>query len=366
MQIVKGKVSAPIKAVCYGPEGIGKTTFASQWPAPLFVDCEGGTLRLAVDRVDPGSFSAVEQVVTKLASGGDYKTLVFDTADWLEKMMIDHVCAKANQASIEGFGYGKGYTHLAECWRVFLDKVARMQQSTGMHVVFLAHAAMRKQELPDEAGAFDRWELKLLKQSPGVLKEWADLVLLLNYKTMVVDHDGKKKAEGGRRVMYATHHACWDAKNRFGLPDEMPMEFKAIAGIFDTTAPKAPPPPVKPADDVPSDLKPAATVAAPANPTASSAVAPTPTEVAPVAPPTATTAQVPDDPDKAPLLVQLSELMKASNITKEDLGAELARKGVVPANMSPREYNTATLKRIVGNWAAVSHNINLQKQKKAA
>lgn len=347
MNIVKGKVSAPVKGVAYGPEGIGKSTFASQWPAPLFLDCEGGTMRLSVDRVQPTSFSAVEQVMAELtANPGGYKTLVIDTADWLEKQMIDHVCNAANQKSIEGFGYGKGYTHLAEAWRSFLDKISRMQAATGMHVLFLAHAAMRKQELPDEQGAFDRWELKLLKQSPGVLKEWADLVLLLNYKTLVVETDGKHKAQGGKRVMYATHHVCWDAKNRFALPDEMPLEFKAIAGIFEPVAPKVPPPPVKPVDDVPDDLKPAVTVAAP-SPAATTPAAQLTTAAA--------------DPDKAPVLVQLSDLMRNSGITREELGAELARKGVVPADMSPRDYNLATLKRVVAGWSAITHNINIRK-----
>jgi len=42
----------------------------------------------------------------------------------------------------------------------------------------------------------------------------------------------KKKATGGQRVMYTTHHPAWDAKNRHGLPDELPMDYAAIAHIF--------------------------------------------------------------------------------------------------------------------------------------
>ena len=153
MDIVKGKINAPVRAVAYGPEGIGKTTLAAAWPAPLFVDAEAGTLRLAVDRVQPKSWAAVEQAVVDLTKGSEYKTLVFDTADWLEKMLVESVCAKQNKTSIEDFGYGKGFTHLGEAWKKFLDQVNRMQDATGMHVLFLAHAAMRKFEQPDEAGA---------------------------------------------------------------------------------------------------------------------------------------------------------------------------------------------------------------------
>jgi GTPase SAR1 family protein len=342
MNVTKGKIKAPVRAVIYGPEGIGKTTFASQWPAPLFVDLEAGTLRLAVDRVQPSSFAAVEQIVADLTKdAGGYKTLVFDTADWLEKRLVDHVCAAANQPSIEAFGYGKGYMHLAEAWKRFLDAVSRMQEATGMHVVFLAHAAMRKFEQPDEAGAYDRWELKLLKQSPAVLKEWADMVLFLNYRTLVIDVDGKKKAQGGQRVMYANHHSCWDAKNRFGLADEMPMEFAKLAPVF---------------AEVP------ATVTAP---TTTIAKPPEKTEAEKDLAPTTKPATV-EDPEKAGLLRQLSDLMTASKVSKEELCGEMARKGVCPVDMSPREYNVATLRRITGNWAAVCHNINLHKEQKAA
>ena len=49
----------------------------------------------------------------------------------------------------------------------------------------------------------------------------------------------KKKAQGGKRVMYTTHHPAWDAKNRHGLPDELPMEYAAIAHIFESSKPKA-------------------------------------------------------------------------------------------------------------------------------
>ena len=105
-----------------------------------------------------------------------------------------------------------------------------------MNILLLAHATMRKFEQPDELGAYDRYELKLEKKSAALLKEWPELLLFANYKTLVVEVDGKAKAQGGKRVMFTTHHNCWDAKNRFGLKDELPFEFSAIAHLFDQTA----------------------------------------------------------------------------------------------------------------------------------
>ena len=106
----------------------------------------------------------------------------------------------------------------------------------GVHVVLTAHAQMRKFEQPDEMGAYDRYEMKLGKKTGSqispLVKEWADMVLFANYKTLTVQTDDKGqkfKAQGGKRVMYTSHHPCWDAKNRFGLADELPFEYAQIA-----------------------------------------------------------------------------------------------------------------------------------------
>lgn len=42
-QITRGLIVKPQKVVVYGPEGIGKTTFAADFPDPLFIDTEGST-----------------------------------------------------------------------------------------------------------------------------------------------------------------------------------------------------------------------------------------------------------------------------------------------------------------------------------
>ena len=68
----------------------------------------------------------------------------------------------------------------------------------------------------------------------SLVKEWADMILFINYKTLLVsDANGKKRGQGAERKMYATHQAAWDAKNRFGLPDEMNLDYSLIKHIFD-------------------------------------------------------------------------------------------------------------------------------------
>ena len=239
LNITSGRIARPQKIVIFGPEGIGKTSLAAQCPDPVFIDTEGGTAHLDVRRLPkPQTWEELIALIKEVAANpGVCKTLVIDTADWAEAMCTESVCKKYNQPGIESFGYGKGYTYLSEEFSRLLAACDEVILS-GKNVVITAHAKMRKQELPDEQGAFDRWELKLSKQTAPLLKEWPDALLFLNFKTLVVATDSNThKAQGGKRVMFTSHHPCWDAKNRHGLPEELDLSYASIAPIFGETKP---------------------------------------------------------------------------------------------------------------------------------
>lgn len=249
MEIITGKIQSAKKVVCYGPEGIGKSTFAAQFPDPLFIDTEGSTNDMDVKRLQrPSSWTMLmEQVGYVKKTPGLCKTLVLDTADWAEMLCMNEVCAKAQKKGIEDFGYGKGYVYLSEEFGRLLNLLEEIVRS-GIHVVLNAHAMIRKFDQPDEMGSYDRWELKLQKKTAPLVKEWADMLLFANYKVYVVNVDGqgaekgKNKASGGKRVMYTSHMPSWDAKNRQGLPPELPFEYAQIAHIIEgvKTAPVQP------------------------------------------------------------------------------------------------------------------------------
>lgn len=236
MKIISGKIPTAKKVVIYGPEGIGKSTFASKFPRPVFIDTESSTNSMDVKRFEkPTKWEDIIEAVQDVINDPTIcKTLVIDTADWAEMYCAAWVCRKGNVTGIEDFGYGKGYTYLQEEFKKLLDKLENVI-AKDINVVFTAHAKMRKFEQPDEMGAYDRWEMKLSKQVAPMLKEWADMVLFANYKTFVITDDKtkSKKAQGGKRVMYTTHHVCWDAKNREGLPDSMPFEYEGIKDIIE-------------------------------------------------------------------------------------------------------------------------------------
>lgn len=252
MEITRGKISCAKKVVIYGPEGIGKSTFANQFPDPVFIDTEGSTNSMDVARLPkPTSWQMLLDEIQYVKSHPDVcKTLVIDTIDWAESMCIQSICDKHQKSGIEDFGYGNGYVYTKEEIGRFLNRLSELIE-VGVNVVLTAHAQIRKFEQPDELGAYDRWELKLGKktasQTSPLIKEWADMLLFANYKTfsIAVDDKGqKRKAQGGERVMYTSHHACWDAKNRYELPEQVPFSFSSIAHVIEsksTEQPKAEP-----------------------------------------------------------------------------------------------------------------------------
>ena len=236
MEITRGIIKSAQKVVVYGPEGVGKSLFASMFPNPVFSDTEGSTKNIDVNRLpDPTSWALLMQEAKYIRQNPNKcDTYVIDTADWAERLCSEYICTNAKVAGIEDFGWGKGYTYLEEEFGRLLDILTDIVKK-DVNVVLTAHAWMRKIEQPEENGGYDHWELKCEKKVSALIKEWADMILFANYKTLVVNVDGqgaqkgKNKAQGGKRVMYTTHTPWWDAKNRHDLPDELPFEFASIA-----------------------------------------------------------------------------------------------------------------------------------------
>ena len=336
LQIITGKLPGAMKTVIYGPEGIGKSTLAACFPKPLFIDTEGSTRFMDVARLPrPSSWTMLmEQVRQVRSSPGCCATLVIDTADWAEQLCAAGICAEKQLRGIEDMGYGKGYVYLAEAFGRLLEMLSGLAEN-GVHVVLTAHAVMRKFEQPDEMGAYDRWELKLQKKTAPLVKEWADLLLFANYKTLSVatDEKGKKyKAQGGRRVMYTTHHPCWDAKNRLGLPEELPLEYAPLSPWF--TAPAEQP------------------VAAPA-PVSSPVAAPAPEPKAEQLPLTAPAASA-KLPRQKGVLEALQDLMSQSGVVETEIRAAVAAKGYFPENTPIENYPEDFVRGVlIGAWPQV-------------
>lgn len=359
MQIVKGKQLKPVKGLIYGPEGVGKSSLAAQFPAPLFIDVEGGTSRLEVARTPrPTSFAHFKQMVGDIVRDQmGYQTLVIDTADWLEKLAVKQVCAQNGFSGMGGNNdYGKSYNELAGMWSDLLTQLEADLIETGkMHVVFLAHSTTKKFELPEEEGQFDRYQLDLEKKVAPLLKAWSDMILFVNYRTIVVVDEKAKtaKGQGGtRRMMFAEHTAAFDAKNRDGLPREMDLGFAPIKHCFVGLSAKVPNAPTAVA--TPADA-PIAAPNPPINP------------VAMATPETGCSVGIPPMPEHAPVTgpvlqpqhVALQQLLAGAGVTYEQLNAVLAARGKYPDNTPLGNIDTQFIEGYINpHWAKILEVIN--------
>lgn len=220
MKIESGKMKTAQRCVIYGPEGVGKSYLASKFPSPLFLDCEGGTKQLDVDRINITSINEVNEACAEVQRS-DYKTLVIDTADWCESVMIRAMLRRDGMKSIEEYGYGKGYTEAQAEFQKLLSRLDTVINA-GIHVLVLAHSQVCKFERPGEANSYDRYQLKLTRRSVPLLKEWADMVLFYDWEIRIAKDGQANKARGvgGKdRILHTEHCAAYDAKNRHQLPE---------------------------------------------------------------------------------------------------------------------------------------------------
>lgn len=358
-EVERGARMTALKVVIYGPEGIGKSSLASQFPNPIFIDTEDSTLHMDVNRLKrPSSFTELLKMIDWVKQNRAYSTLIIDTADWAQQLAEKHVLTENSWSSIESPGYGEGYVKVREEYGKMLDKLTDVVDA-GINVVLTAHAEVKKFEDPTEIGAYDRYELKLAKRSnaqiAGVTKEWADMVLFLNYKTISVKtgegFNATYKGQGGVRTIFTSHHPAYDAKNRFGLPAEMPLNYSGIAHVVpdligqqQPVAPQTPPPPSPIQVPNPND------------------VIITEDDL-----PWSNTELGGDYPDYLPK--ELTDLMRADGVTKDEIIGVMGVRGHFPINtplqtiaQSAPTYFTSGL---AANWASVMQNVQSIRQNKS-
>lgn len=239
--------TAKPRTVIYGGSGLGKTTFGIHAPNPVFVVLEDGLARLSVPHFPQAK--TFDDVMTALAtlytSDHPHETLVVDSLDWLEPLIWQAACILHGKASIEDFGFGKGYVEALSFWRQFLDGVTALRNDRNMHIVLLAHSQIVRIEDP-LSPAYDSHTLKLHKRAAALVEEFADIIGFACLKTMTkadaaptfADKNNKRTVAitTGERQLHLSPSPAFTAKNRYNLPAILPLEWAAFQACLDAPA----------------------------------------------------------------------------------------------------------------------------------
>lgn len=249
----KETASDPPRIVIYGPEGMGKTTLASEFPAPVFLQVEKGTpAGLELDSFGHlTSFNQVMEAIEALYAGGHaFQTVVIDSLSELERLVFKETCDRNQWPTIEKPGYGKGYKEADYVWQEFLDGVNALRRDSGMAVVMIAHAEVDRFDDP-QTQSYSRYGLSLHDRAAALVSREADAILLVKQDVTIKQDDpnakqgagARKRADGGEtRWIYCEGRPAFAAKNRYGMPDKIMFQrghgFEALKSYF--PAPVAP------------------------------------------------------------------------------------------------------------------------------
>ena len=245
--IQSGRENRPPRIMIYGSEGVGKSTFAASAPNPVFIQTEDGLGELDCRKFPLAhSLSEVLAQLTALRDEQhDFQTVVVDSADWLERLIFDEVCREYGVRNIEKAdgGYGKGYTHALTHWRKVVNLLQELRDKRGMMVILVAHAKVERFEDPENA-AYDRYTPRLNKHAASLIAEWVDAVLFANKKFRVTKDASDRAiaapigADGGERIIRTVGSPACIAKNRYGLPGEIPLSWTAFINAYQKTLEK--------------------------------------------------------------------------------------------------------------------------------
>lgn len=245
--IQQTKHKTPPRIILHGVEGVGKSTWAAHAPNPIFIKTEDG-----LNGIDAKSFPLCqkftdinEQLDVLINEQHEFKTVVLDSADWAEKLIHEKVCQDYSVDTINkaAGGYGNGPLAANNYWYVILGKL-QMLNDRGMFVIMICHSKIVT-VLDPLNEAYDCYKLKLHSPKSGngsceIFQEWADIIGFANILVMTRkaaaglqtggDSDKKKNnaVSSGERILYLGANPAYIAKNRYSLPDEMPLDFNAL------------------------------------------------------------------------------------------------------------------------------------------
>ncbi len=243
----KTKNKYPPRIVVHGAQKVGKSSFFAGAPKPIFVRTEDG-----LNGIDTNAFPLCqtlsdvgEQLNLILNEDHDYKTLVIDSADWLEKLIHSYVCSIegiTNIAKASG-GFGKGYIDANNHWRKILDMLDEINKRRLMYIGVICHSRIFTFNDP-ESEPYDVYKMKLHSPKSGdgsceMLAEWGDIIGFAQKEVFVKqkesghnDNPSFQAVSTGSHFLNLEGTAAFLAGNRYGIKGRVPLNWIDFHNAF--------------------------------------------------------------------------------------------------------------------------------------
>lgn len=237
------------RVLVHGVDGVGKTSFAKSAPKPAFICPENVELPNWIPSFVPQSWEEYVWILSNFYNDAlGYESLVVDTVDWLYPKTVMYVCQRDNAACkhklilqdgspyLEGYGYGKGPSVVAQEWQRCLELLDSIRMRHGMNIVLLTHSGRHRVKNPG-GDDFDIIEPNLDRETTDLLCRWPDTVLYAEFyrEAIKVDDDKrgksstKKMIANGARICWTQYRGAHRAKNRSGMPEAISLDWREFA-----------------------------------------------------------------------------------------------------------------------------------------
>lgn len=236
MKLRKANPDKNISILIYGRDGLGKSSFGSKFPAPIFVgpEIEGADFLTDIngDPVTLAEESTTHEGLVKVLKYLDekeheFKTVVLDSLDWMETQLQEAVKTKYKVDNLNDAagGYGGGYRESFEMQVEVMQLLSRLKKK--MNVIAVAHSKTTKFNDSITQAEYHKTELKLHESqniSPKAMwREAFDAVFLIDQDVEVEVKNNKTKTKfNSERILRCEGAERFDAKNRWpGFPKEI-------------------------------------------------------------------------------------------------------------------------------------------------
>jgi hypothetical protein len=216
------------KIILYGASGMGKTTLACMAPKPVFVAADDGIDEIVnpatgetVPSYTARSYADVRAILAQPKLFQGFETIILDNMTEVEALSVPYILdtvTKDGKAvkSIEGYGWGSGYAHIAD-HNTYVKYDLQRLADAGFNVVVICQMAPRKETSAEvdeylKDGPKLVWKPNVKAFSVTEFVEWSDYCFKIGYSNLTVSN--KRASSNGQRVIFTQPQPNLEAKAR--------------------------------------------------------------------------------------------------------------------------------------------------------